>query len=358
MGGNSDRMERPNSPAADIRLRAIGSFHVGGTLRRVQGLPEEVRRLALNGSSRTVDPNGTTVSGQMYVQSYQQAVKRRPFPVLLWHGGGMTGANWESTPDGRSGWLTSFLVAGYDVYVSDAVERGRASWSRWPEIYADAPLFRTLDEGWEMFRIGPPGGYSDDPSRRKAYDGSLFPVEAFDAFAAQWVPRWVGQEEAALHAYGLLLSQVGPCIVVGHSQGGGFALEAARRWPAQVASVVALEPSGAPSANPIGDDRAPNQTSPPHLVLWGDYIESHGVWRGYRASVTEYLTDVSASGIQVNQIDLPASGVTGNSHFPMLDRNSDDLATEVIRWLASTAVVDPPHREQANSTRNPQLATS
>ena len=32
-----------------------------------------------------------------------------------------------SKPDGKPGWQHFFLDAGYDVYVSDAIERGRAS---------------------------------------------------------------------------------------------------------------------------------------------------------------------------------------------------------------------------------------
>ncbi|MGY8705554.1 hypothetical protein RAD16_07390 [Bradyrhizobium sp. 18BD] len=46
------------------------------------------------------------------------------------------------------------LNAGYDVYVSDAVERGRASWARYPEIFKSEPFFRPKKEAWELFRIG------------------------------------------------------------------------------------------------------------------------------------------------------------------------------------------------------------
>ena len=68
---------------------------------------------------------------------------------------GMTGVTWEDTPDGRPGWQMAFLRAGHDVYVSDAVERGRASWCCLPDIYADAPIARTKQECWEGFRLGP-----------------------------------------------------------------------------------------------------------------------------------------------------------------------------------------------------------
>ena len=320
-----------------LKLRAIKSFHVGGGLRQLRGLPLEKHQFAQNGPAREVDPNGDHISGQMYVQAFLNAEPRHATPVLLWHGGGMTGANWESTPDGRPGWLTRFLLAGFDVYVSDAVERGRASWSRWPEIYAGPPLFRTLQEGWEMFRIGAAGSYGGDAANSVPFPGQQFPADAFEHFASQWVPRWTGHEDITMHAYGKLLERVGPCIVIGHSQGGGFALDAARRWPGQIAAVVAVEPSGAPAA---AGDRAVRQVTahPPHLVVWGDNIAGHPVWPAYRNTVDGYIGQLAAQGLSTTTLDLPRAGLPGNSHFPMLDRNSDEVAEKIIDWLvASTA---------------------
>lgn len=46
------------------------------------------------------------------------------YPLLLWHGGGMTGKSYETTPDGRPGWLSYFIRSGWKTYLSDAVERG------------------------------------------------------------------------------------------------------------------------------------------------------------------------------------------------------------------------------------------
>ena len=70
----------------------------------------------------------------MYVQYVKLAQPRGRVPLLLWHGGGLSGVTWETKPDGKPGWQQFFLNAGDDVYVSDAVERGRASWARYPEI--------------------------------------------------------------------------------------------------------------------------------------------------------------------------------------------------------------------------------
>lgn len=323
----------PPAPSAPLSLREIRSFFVGGSVHTLKGLPVEQRRFAQNGPARSVDPNGDHVSGQMYVQAYLQAQPTRRIPLLLWHGGGMTGANWETTPDGRPGWLNFFLRAGFDVLVSDAVERGRAGWSRWPEIYADAPLHRSLDEGWDMFRIGPRAGYATQAGHRRAYAGQQFPVEDFDAFAAQWVPRWADHEALTLAAYDALLQQVGPCIVLGHSQGGGFAMEAVRRRPQAVEGVVVIEPSGAPQATTTDALSA----LPAHLVVWGDYIADHPIWQRYRANVDAHASALRAAGVRADICDLPTEGVRGNSHFPMMDRNSDLVASRVLRWLDTIA---------------------
>ena len=113
----------------------------------------------------------------------------------------MTGAQWESTPDGRQGWLWRLLQSGYDVFVADAPERGRASWAMSPQVYDTAPIFRSKEEAWQLFRIGPADGYAPAGQARRAYPGQQFPEDAFDTFAKQFVPRWLNHDAMALDAY-------------------------------------------------------------------------------------------------------------------------------------------------------------
>src|SRR4051794_37986807 len=91
-----------------------------------------------------LSPNGEFWVEQMYAQYIRLANPRARYPLLMWHGGGLTGATWETTPDGRTGWQMFFLRAGHDVYVSDAMERGRSGWTRFPEIFAGEPIWRTM----------------------------------------------------------------------------------------------------------------------------------------------------------------------------------------------------------------------
>ena len=101
-----------------------------------------------------VDPNGTYQVEQMYVQYFLPANERGAYPLLMWHGGGLTGVTYETTPDGREGWLNYFLRKGWSVYNSDAVERGRAGWAQYPDIFKGEPVFLTTANPFERFRIG------------------------------------------------------------------------------------------------------------------------------------------------------------------------------------------------------------
>jgi len=310
-----------------VALRLIRSFFVGGQLHTLDHLPVRDRRVVMGAAARRVDPNGDHMAGQMYVQHFALSRPGSSLPVLMWHGGGMTGSHWESTPDDRPGWLWRFLQQGYDVYVSDAVERGRASWAMFPEIFREPPVFRSRNEGWHMFRLGPVGGYATDPSQRVAFPDTQFPLEAFDAFSKQWVPRWVGHEALTLVAYSALIESVGPCIVVAHSQGGSFAVAAAHKHPDLVKAVVVIEPAGMLTFKGF--------PSCPHLALWGDYVEQHPVWPGYRALADRYWEAANRRGLPFDCIDLPSMGMRGNSHFPMSDRNSDQVAELIFQWLAA-----------------------
>src|SRR5580765_442262 len=51
---------------------------------------------------------GSFVNGkQMYVEAFVPAQVRRPYPIVLVHGGGGQGLDWMGTPDGRRGWARS-----------------------------------------------------------------------------------------------------------------------------------------------------------------------------------------------------------------------------------------------------------
>ena len=152
-------------------------------------------------------------------------------------------------------------------------------------------------------------------------------MDHFDEFAKQWVPRWPAHEALILDAYEQLVRRIGACTIVAHSQGAGFAAEIARRLPTTVRQVVAIEPGGMPAERvSLGS---------PHLVMWGDHIEASGShWINYRRQADAYCESI-ARHASVTTLDLPSEGIAGNSHFLMMDANSDDVFARVTAWLES-----------------------
>lgn len=311
----------------------VGGFQIGGTTVVLEGMPIKEQTFTNGMKPIKVDPNGTFVTGQMYVGYVKLAEPVSDYPILMWHGGGMTGVTWQDKPDGGAGWEKYFLKSGYSTYVSDAVERGRSSWSQFPEIYASKPVFRTLEDAWGAFRIGPEGGWSADPAQRQAFQNTQFPAEAFVQFGKQFVPRWLTNDDATQAAYDELIGMVCPCIVMAHSQGGNFAYNAALNNPELVKAVILIEPSGAP--NPQDVDAAKLREIP-HLAVWGDNIAKHPVWPRLVEASRNWREAVNGAGGDFDWLDLPAEGITGNSHFPMMDKNSDQIAALIVAWIQAS----------------------
>lgn len=325
----------------NISLKAIRGFHIGGARQSVTGFPETAVVRVPGDKPRSLSMNGDHMVGQMYVTHYQQAAPRSKLPVLLWHGGGLSGASWEDRPDGGPGWLDYFLRAHYDVLVSDAFERGRSGWPAYPQVLPDAPEHRSLDSIWHHFRFGPEGGYPGNDIEKlavaNAHEGQQFPVEHLEQFGRQFVPRWVATQQQALAAYEALLRRVGPCVVIGHSQGAAYALECARRFPELIEAVVAVEPPNAPNATnapATSPDSSAARALPPHLFIWGDFIDERAPnWQEYRAQVERYHLALHEAGTRSEFLDLPRIGIHGNSHLLIMDRNNQDIAKLVEQRL-------------------------
>jgi len=313
-------------------LKDFGSFHIGGRQVSLENLPVKEIVFTKGSPPVKVNPNGDFEVEQMYVQYFIPKKQVSRYPLLMWHGGGLSGVTWETKPDGNPGWMHYFIKAGHPVYVSDAVERGRSSWARYPEIFQTEPLFRTKKEAWEYFRLGPKDAYDPDPAKRKTYPGMRFPVEYFDQFAKQGVPRWVTNDAPTQKAYDALVQRVGSCVIMPHSQGGNFAFNAALHTPDRVKAIIAIEPSGAP---PSGPDLEKIKHIP-MLILWGDYMNEPDLalpWKKFEAGVKAFADDINGRGGRVDWIVLPEIGIRGNDHMLMMDTNSDAVAAVIQEWM-------------------------
>jgi pimeloyl-ACP methyl ester carboxylesterase len=316
-----------------IVLKDMGSFHVGGRLVTLSGKPVHDVLLTPGGVPTHVDPNGTYQVEQMYVQYFIPQTQRGAVPLLLWHGGGLTGVTWETTPDGREGWETWFVRQGWPVYVSDAVERGRAGFAG-PDIFKGDPLFLTTANPFERFRIGAgAGSYNADPALRKFMPNSQFPAEGYDAFTKQVVPRWTTTDDAILAAYIAEIDRVCPCVILFHSQGGQFGFRAAQARPDKVRALVAVEPAA------IGDPaQAAALKSIPILFVYGDNIPLDARWPTMHQTGIAWAEQLRAAGADVEVIELPEHGIHGNSHMMMMDRNNLQVGGVIQDWLAAKGI--------------------
>lgn len=312
-------------------LRRVRAFHIGGLAVDLQGLPLRDIGTVPGEPPRRSDPNGRYQVGQLYAQHFELAHPIYRIPVLFWHGGGMTGVTWEDTPDGRAGWHDYFMRRGFDTCVSDAVERGRASWAPWPDITPHAPEHRTLDQAWSLFRIGPDGGFRSGV----AHPGSRFPFHCADHLARQFVARWTCNTRLTVNAYGELLHHFGRSIIIAHSEGARHAAQLAAVMPGAIAAVVLIEPAGAPV---LSAHAASQAAGVPHLVVWGDYFGQSELWRRYRRSAESWLAQVRAAGGYVETLDLPAVGIMGNTHLLMMDDNASDIAALAADWVQGQMV--------------------
>jgi hypothetical protein len=319
----------------DIVLRGMGSFHVGGRIAEISGKPVREIVRQPGGPLTKLDPNGQYMVEQMYVQYFLPKHRKGKVPLLMWHGGGLTGVTYESTPDGREGWKNFFIRRGWDVYNSDAVERGRSGFAP-PDVWPSEPTFLTYQDPFERFRIGDgAGSWNADPAQRKILPGSQFPVEAYENYMRQSVPRWLSTDAAIIKAYLALVDKVCPCVMLLHSQGGAFGFKVAEQRPDKVKAIVAVESA---TAGILAN--APKLKDVPVLMLFGDYVDEHPRWSTFKKINTEYGNAIKAAGGKVDWINLPEIGIRGNSHMLMQDRNSDQIAEVIQQWLVAQSLSD------------------
>jgi pimeloyl-ACP methyl ester carboxylesterase len=253
----------------------------------------------------------------------------------MWHGGGLTGVTYETTPDGRDGWLNMFVRKGWDVYVSDAVERGRSRFAS-SDVWSGEPTFLNYQDPYERFRIGQgEGSWHADEAKRRPIPGTQFPVEAYGAFMKQSVPRWLSTDDAIIAAYVELVDKVCPCVVLMHSQGGAFGFKVAEKRPDKFKAIVAVESA---TAGIIAN--APKLKDVPVLMVFGDHVDAHPRWATFKKIDLAYGDAIKAAGGKVDVVMLPEVGITGNSHMLMMDKNNGAIADVIDKWLAGKGLTD------------------
>ena len=321
--------------AEPIVLRDMGSFHIGGRIATVTGKETRMIVRQPGGPQTKYDPNGQFMVEQMYVQYFLPQNRKGKYPLLMWHGGGLTGVTYESTPDGREGWLNMFVRKGWDVYNSDAVERGRSGFAS-PDVWPSEPTFLNYQDPYERFRIGQgEGSWNADPGKRRPIPGTQFPVDAYENYMKQSVPRWLSTDEPIIKAYVELVDKVCPCVVLMHSQGGAFGFKVAEQRPDKFKAIVAIESA---TAGIVAN--APKLKNVPTLMVFGDHVDEHPRWATFKKVDLAYADAVRAAGGSVDVVNLPEVGIKGNSHMLMQDKNNAQIADLIQKWLADKGMTD------------------
>lgn len=317
--------DKNNSKVKPLHLKSMGSFNVGGLKRKLPRDEELKVTLTHGGEPLKFNLRQTFHSGSMYVQYFVPLNERGRCPLLLWHGGGLTGACFEDTPDGRPGWLNYFIQKGWTVFNSDAVERGRSGWMPYDEPFTDMPFYFPEYFPFELWRLGN-GRYKE--MDWSFYNDSQFPIEYYDELLKRLVPSWANSYPLTLQAYKELVDREDESVILGHSQGASFAFRIAELIPEKVKAIVAIEPGAG------GDlENAKRLKNIPILSVYGDYIKNSDRWTKICAKTKDYYDEIRKNGGKVDSIFLPDIGYNGNSHLLMIEKNNKEIGDYINNWL-------------------------
>jgi pimeloyl-ACP methyl ester carboxylesterase len=327
-----DDIQTPESP---LLLKDKGSFFVGG----------EVKEAKAGDLGEDSEPGQITVN-QMYVEYQLPQDNSGKVPVVMIHGGGLSGKSYETTPDGRMGWEEYFVRQGHDVYNVDQVSRARSGFDPTiinrvrdgrlpPEALFD--ISRTSDEAaWVNFRFGPEFG---DP-----WPDTQFPVEDADEFSKQGIPTLnamltppeppvVSSPESYIPLSELAIELKG-AVLMGHSQSSDFPLRAFLHDPTGIKGAIFLETTRAERCLQFTDEEIAQLANVPILFVYGDHLDQQpeGVLAAFN-NCNALIDQINAAGGNAQMLWPPELGIMGNTHMFMLDENNLQIADLILDWI-------------------------
>ena len=337
--------------AAPITIEEQGSFTVGGRYKQHTG----------NFSQENfVSEDGQRAYGDFAYVEYQKPVNAKKLPLIFQHGGAQSKRTWESGPDGREGFNTMFLRAGYSVYLVDQPRSGEANLST-EAVTPDTPWASNPMYGDKTLYVLSRIGHYD--AKGNPVPNAQFPKgEAnYQAFQQSWTIG-SGPLDNDLNAdvlAKLFNQQKDGAILVSHSMGGTIGWRTAIRTD-KVKGIIAYEPGGTPfifpetempkitearfkalsaSAMGVPMEHFLKLTKIPIVLYYGDYIKvgSENVgedkWGTEYAMARQFVVAINRHGGDATLIHLPDIGIKGNSHFLMQEKNNKEIMKLALKWL-------------------------
>jgi pimeloyl-ACP methyl ester carboxylesterase len=356
-------------------------------------------------------PGKETMGGDAYVEVWVPKQIRHPYPIVYIHGAGQTATDWLQTPDGRPGWAYYFARQGYVQYLVDSPARGRSPYV--PDHDGNLTI-RTAANLEATFTASAKKGDFPRAHLHTQFPGTgLKGDPIFDEFAKTQVQFLGGggpasQDELSRDAFVALLDMIkSPVIILSHSQGGPVGWLMADARPNQVKGIVTIEPAAPPikgvdtakvaynngggltwgvASSPIHYDPAITEPSQLQVRLEeksdipGDvvpcylqkeparklvnlekipvaYLSAEG---GYHRVFDHCLAKwLNQAGVKTQFVRLEDAGIHGNGHEMMLEKNSDEIARFIDRWIDKNvpqkdkpAIAAPPAGIPTFSTEN------
>ena len=310
-------------------LRAQGSFYVGGTIEHRSPNGTDAKDAKFS--------DGDIAVNQMYVQYQIPETLKYKYPIVLMHGGGHTGAFYETTPDGREGWYTSLARRGFAVYAVDAPNRGRSGYDPTARFAASQGLKPASDmeagniysaqSAWLSFRWGPKYG--------EAYKDTQFPLDHTNDYMKEVVPSYrdAQQYQFILTDLEALVDRIGPCILLGWSTGSGNVMMAATHRVDKVKALIAIEgvpPDPTRSPVDVGE-----MAKIPLLAVHGDNTQDNQI--NSLIAARDYTTKLAKIGGVAELVYLPDRGLHGNGHTMALEHDNEQIADIIESWVAHNA---------------------
>lgn len=276
-------------------------------------------------------PPGHVVVDNVYATYQYPADQRYPYPILFNSGGGHTARFYDTTPDGREGWLTTFLREGFATYGVDrpntgragtdictinAVKLGKAGPKDLPAINRYA-----FESSWVTFRWGPKYGVP--------YPDTQFPIEAVDNYYPQTVSTYRDPQETrkAVDAFSALIDKIGtPVIIETWSSSGLLGYLTAIERADKVKGILAVE-SSVTAFGDIPENKLPILAKVPIIIVIGDRAPDR-----VEAS-RAFEKKMKAIGGDVTVDVLPEAGIFGNGHTLGLEKNNKQIMFRMIAWM-------------------------